>query len=122
MPHVCNAAARPRLRRRVNMDRIGPREARDLFVYYRVAVADATAFRAAVLAMQQRLAAECDVATALKRRPEPSNGEHTWMEVYSGVAADFDDRLAAAAERAGLFQWIIGSRHAEHFLDVSSCA
>ncbi|MGN6389177.1 MAG: DUF4936 family protein, partial [Burkholderiaceae bacterium] len=95
------------------MDRIGPREARDLFVYYRVAVADAAAFRAAALAMQQRLAAECGVGTTLKRRPDAANGEHTWMEVYSGVPADFDDRLSAAAERAGLFQWIIGTRHAE---------
>ena len=90
----------------------------DLYVYYQVAESDAAEFQPDVIAMQASLG----VAASLARRPEIEKGRHTWMEVYRGVPEDFTARLASAVEQAGLARHIIGGRHVEYFLEVSTCA
>lgn len=95
----------------------------DLYIYYRVRVADAEAFQAKIAAMQDNFARQYGIATALKRRPVEQDGMHTWMEVYLGVAEDFAVKLeqAVAADHQ-LSSFIDGKRHTEYFLDLSLCA
>jgi hypothetical protein len=94
----------------------------DLYIYYRVAVADATDLRAKVLTMHDNLARQHGIQTALKRRPEAQDGMHTWMEVYLDVAEGFAAELEQAVRASQLAGLIDGKRHTEHFLDLSLCA
>jgi len=94
----------------------------DLYIYYRVDCAQAQALCERVTAMQSALSLRCGVAAALKRRPEPSNGQHTWMETYHNIPDDFDARLSQAVMQSELASLIDGERHREYFLDVTSCA
>ncbi|MES2298339.1 MAG: DUF4936 family protein [Pseudomonadota bacterium] len=94
----------------------------DLYVYYRVREADAPVLQGKVRAMQAALTDQYGVAGQLKRRPEPSDGLQTWMEVYPATEPGFLDALDAAATQAGLSSYIDGARHAEVFTDVLTCA
>ncbi|MNR76217.1 hypothetical protein D3C72_68740 [compost metagenome] len=94
----------------------------DLYIYYRVAVAEAAVLRAKVLTMQDNLARLHGIRTALKRRPEEQDGKHTWMEVYLDVPAAFAAELEQAVQAQQLWSLIDGKRHTEQFLDLSLCA
>lgn len=94
----------------------------DLYIYYRVRTEDAAALQVRVTAMQQHLAAECGIASALKRRPEEKDGRQTWMEVYQAVPDGFEATLDAAVAHDGLAKLIDGPRHIEHFMDIPACA
>ncbi len=94
----------------------------DLYVYYRVQVADAAVFLTKITEMQDNLSREYGVRTALKRRPEEQDGLHTWMEVYLEVAEDFEAKLEQAVASSELPAMITGKRHVEHFLDLTLCA
>jgi hypothetical protein len=94
----------------------------DLYIYYRVRITDADAFRAKVVAMQDNLAREYGISTALKRRPAAQDGMHTWMEVYLDVAENFETKLEQAVAANRLSSLIDGNRHMEQFLDLSLCA
>ena len=100
---------------------------RELFVYYRVAAAQAAQAVAAVLAMQAQL--ECahpQLRMRLLRRPETVGGQQTWMETYATDAAatpeGIDARLQAAIESAAaaLQPWIASPRHTEVFIPCAS--
>jgi hypothetical protein len=93
----------------------------DLYVYYKVREADATALAPRVRAMQAALAREGVLVLSrvqLKRRPDSKDDMQTWMEVYPGVAEDFHGKLAQAESRAGLVQLIAGPRRTEVFVDL----
>lgn len=90
----------------------------DLYVYYRVAAAQAERLRGRVIAMQEDLARSHGVAAALKRRPEERDGRQTWMEVYAAVPPGFDAVLEQAAADAGLISQTDGERHVERFVDL----
>ncbi len=92
----------------------------DVYVYYRVASADAAQLRPRVLAMQAALASSHGVSTALKRRPEEKDEQQTWMEVYCSVPEHFISALAHASEQ--LSSHAIGERHVEIFVDIPECA
>lgn len=94
----------------------------DLYIYYRVQVADAAIFLTKVIAMQDNLARQYGIRTALKRRPAEQDGMHTWMEVYLGVVEEFAAKLEQAVAENRLSSFIDGKRHVEQFLDVSLCA
>jgi hypothetical protein len=94
----------------------------DLYVYYRVKCDDAEAFQSRLLAMQAAVSEQHGVVTALKRRPEPKDGQHTWMEVYYATPDGFERVIEEAVRQAGLADLIQGSRHTEYFLDYSACA
>lgn len=94
----------------------------DLYIYYRVAEAQAAALLPQVQAMQAALAGSHGVQVALKRRPDSKDGLQTWMEVYGAVPPAFDRALAQAVVAAGLARHISGERHTEVFVDVSPCA
>lgn len=94
----------------------------DLYVYYRVQVADAAVFLTKITEMQDNLSREYGIRTALKRRPEEQDGLHTWMEVYLEVAEDFEATLEQAVASSQLPTMIAGKRHVEHFLDLTLCA
>jgi len=94
----------------------------DLYVYYRVDCALAQVLHERVAAMQTVLTRRCGVAAALKRRPETKDGRHTWMETYLNIPAGFDAILSQAATQSGLASLIDGERHAEYFLDITTCA
>lgn len=96
---------------------------RELFVYYRVATADALAAQAQVQALHAELRAlaprlEC----RLLRRPEAAGGEQTWMETYAidpmhepgGVSAELQAEIEACAARR--VTRIAGPRHVEVFV------
>jgi hypothetical protein len=93
----------------------------DLYVYYKVAEADAAALAPRVRAMQAALAREVaglGMSVQLKRRPETKDGMQTWMEVYPGADEGFQARLIEAAAQAGLSGLIAGPRRAEVFVDL----
>lgn len=94
----------------------------DLYIYYRVSIANADILQRHATRMQAELMTRHHAAAALKRRPEPTDGMHTWMEVYANVADGFEALLSRAVSDAGLDRWIIGIRHTEYFQDVSICA
>jgi hypothetical protein len=94
----------------------------DLYVYYKVRLADAAGLAPRVRALQTDVAARLGVTGQLKRRPEERDGLQTWMEVYPRTDAarvlDFAAALSAAAETAGLADAIAGPRHFEIFIDL----
>lgn len=94
----------------------------DLYIYYRVPVADAELLQRHVTRMQTELTMRHHVAAGLKRRPQAMDGMQTWMEVYADVPAGFEASLSQAVADAGLDHWIAGVRHTEYFQDVSLCA
>lgn len=94
----------------------------DFYVYYTLARQQEPALLALVPPMQARLAAEHGITTQLKRRPEASDGLHTWMEVYAAAPDNFAELLSDAVERAGFADLHSGQRHTEIFMDVTPCA
>ena len=94
----------------------------DLYIYYRVASANAKHLCVQVTAMQADLTRENGVAAHLKRRPTEQDGQHTWMEIYTDAPADFEEKLDRAVIRAELAAITIGERHTEYFMDASTCA
>ena len=93
----------------------------DLFIYYRVPDGHAAQLAPRVQAMQASLAASLGVAGQLKRRPESTDGQQTWMEIYPATGPGFDAALAAAVHDAALSELIAGKRHTEVFTDISTC-
>lgn len=90
----------------------------DLFVYYKAQAGDATTIERHVA----RLQATLDVSASLHRRPEISDGLHTWMEIYRAIPAAFAVRLAAAVAGSELPGLIVGERHCEFFQEIATCA
>lgn len=98
----------------------------DLYIYYRVAPAQAATLHGKVKAVQTVLQARFGIAGGLKRRPGEQDGQQTWMEIYPDIAAprleEFTAALERALEDAGITSLISGARHIEQFEDVASCA
>lgn len=90
----------------------------DLYVYYRVAAADADRLRGRVITMQEGLLRSHGVASALKRRPDERDGRQTWMEIYAAVPPGFDAALEQAIADSGLISLTDGERHVERFVDL----
>ncbi len=94
---------------------------RELYVWYRVAPAQAAAARRAVLALQAELRADTPGLVArLLIRAEPGGPVQTWMESYAlpesghGIGSALE---AVIADRALIaVPFIDGERHAEAFL------
>jgi len=99
----------------------------ELFIYYRIPVAQAPAAQAAVLAFQARLRQRHPgLATRLLRRPQAQDQHQTWMEIYSldrstspnGITPSLAAEIEAEARSlAGL---IAGDRHVEVFVPCVS--
>ncbi|MCW7540620.1 DUF4936 family protein [Aquabacterium sp. A7-Y] len=91
---------------------------RRLFIYYRIASADAALALRAAGAMQDALRARHPGLQAeLWRRPQEKDGVQTWMEIYmqaEGVGPVLEAEIAAAAE--ALSPWLQGPRHTEVFV------
>jgi hypothetical protein len=91
--------------------------AREIYVYYRVAAADAAAVADQVRAMQAGLCARHPGLQArLLRRPVAATDPQTWMEVYAmpgGVSEALQGEIESAA--AALLRSIQGPRHCEVF-------
>lgn len=96
--------------------------AMELYVYYRVASADALQLKMRALEMQANLTDQYGIQAALKRRPQEEAGMHTWMEVYLSVPEGFAPVLEQAVHDADLPALIHGTRHVEYFVDSASCA
>lgn len=94
----------------------------DLYIYYRVKCEHEHTLGDRVRAMQMALTQRCGVTAALKRRPEPRDGRHTWMETYLNIPDNFDAILAQAIAQSEVASLIDGERHTEYFLDATSCA
>jgi hypothetical protein len=90
---------------------------REVYVYYRVAGADAAALAGRVRALQVDLCARHPGLHArLLRRPVAPGDVQTWMEVYAmpgGVSEDLQRAIEAAA--ASLLPSLQGPRHCEVF-------
>ena len=97
---------------------------RELYVYYRVRETDATAARAAVLAMHDglRLSQPGLIVRLLTRSGTGDDGPQTWMESYSmpGEAQGVGSGLEALIETqaAGWAHLVEGPRHVEAFHPV----
>jgi uncharacterized protein DUF4936 len=92
---------------------------RELFIYYRIPAASASAALQTVLALQARLRRRHPGLNArLLRRPETTDPQ-TWMETYAfpldagGVTPEIEAEIESAA--MGLAPFIAGARHIEVF-------
>jgi len=94
----------------------------DIYVYYRVPMANTSGLQQRVQAMQQSLAERFQIQSSLKRRPELSHDCQTWMEIYPQVPTDFAAALAEAVSTHALPALISGERHIETFVDIEACA
>ncbi|CAN5380932.1 hypothetical protein BH11PSE11_BH11PSE11_26570 [soil metagenome] len=94
----------------------------DLYIYYRVPIANIQALQERVVDMQSGITRDAGITTSLKRRRDEKDGCQTWMEVYIEVLEDFETELDFAVQNAGLMKWIAGDRHTEHFVDLPACA
>ena len=94
----------------------------DIYVYYRVPLANTSGLQQRVQAMQQSLAQRFQIQISLKRRPELSHDCQTWMEIYPQVPTDFAAALAEAVSTHALPALISGERHIETFVDIEACA
>lgn len=99
----------------------------ELFIYYRLDVADAPAAQAAVTVFQTGLRARHPWLKArLLRRPNATDGQETWMETYAADPAlnstGITPTIAAQIEQAAaaLAPWLRGVRHTEVFLACAS--
>ena len=99
----------------------------ELFIYYRLDVADAPAAQAAVAVFQAILSARYPWLRArLLRRPNATDGQETWMETYAadpalnstGITPEVTAQIELAA--AALAPWLRGVRHTELFLACAS--
>jgi hypothetical protein len=93
---------------------------RDLYIYYKVAEREAPALWPRVQALQAELARGHGLAGQLRRRPEASDGQQTWMEIYPDAPPGIEALLADAFAAAGIA--VGGPRHTEVFTDDSPCA
>ncbi|MBC7955127.1 MAG: DUF4936 family protein [Cytophagales bacterium] len=102
---------------------------RELFIYYRTTIENASVLHATALALQAELQARHPgLQTRLLRRPEAANGLHTWMETYAaplspnGISESLQGEIEIAAH-AKLASLIAGPRHTEIFAEGSDvCA
>ena len=100
-----------------------PAAAVEVYLYYRAPVASAAAVLAAFERLRAALATtQPDLSLRLLRRPEPTDGAHTWMETYrreGGVDPALEAQIEAAAGVA--FNAVpIGARHLERFIACAS--
>ncbi|MDY7579090.1 DUF4936 family protein [Herbaspirillum sp. RTI4] len=93
----------------------------DLYIYYRVGLAQTQLILEHVSAMQAELHLQSGVMGSLKRRPLERDGCQTWMEIYPNMPDNFESLLEEAAIRHQLPSLLSGERHAEHFMDISPC-
>jgi hypothetical protein len=100
---------------------------RELYVYYRVPEGDEVAAEAETQQFQSVLRARTPgLVTRLLRRPDPSGGRSTWMEVYAmdpqvepaGVSAALQAEIEHEAARH--LTRIDGERHVEVFVACAS--
>jgi hypothetical protein len=94
----------------------------DIYIYYRVHQDHADLLHERVSYVQRILGAHDGVICELKRRPDPSEGYNTWMEVYLNTPAQFIERIESAIEQAGITPLINGERHVEYFMGANPCA
>ena len=93
---------------------------RELFVYFKAPTDQEKTVRSHLQAMQNALRQNHpDLVTRLLMRPEASQGLHTWMEVYTGVAdlgsgSLVDESISRAARVLAPF--IVGTRKTEVFV------
>jgi hypothetical protein len=92
----------------------------ELYSYYQVSDAQASALLPLVRAMQAALAAAHGVGTSLKCRHDSRQGLQTWMEIYTGAGPAFGDALALAGN--GVAHLLAGPRHTEVFTEMPPCA
>jgi hypothetical protein len=95
---------------------------REIYVYYRVAAADAAVVAVQVRALQAGLcAAHRGLQARLLRRPMVQADVQTWMEVYA-IDGGVDEALQRAIESAAasLLPSLQGPRHCEVFEAFSS--
>jgi len=99
----------------------------ELFIYYRLDPADAPAAQRAVAAFQSALQARYPwLRTRLLRRPQATDGQETWMEIYAADPAmnstGITPEVAAQIEQAAavLAPFLRSARHTEVFLACAS--
>jgi hypothetical protein len=99
----------------------------ELFIYYRLDLADTSAALRAVTAFQADLQARYPWLRArVLRRPQATDGQETWMETYSadplmnstGVTPEVASQIELAA--AVLLPLLRGARHTELFVACAS--
>ncbi len=99
---------------------------RELFVYFKAPTEHETAVRSHLQAMHHALQQDHPaLVTRLLMRPEASQGLHTWMEVYTGVAdlgsdSPIDEAISRAAQVLAPF--IVGARKTEVFVVCNQLA
>ena len=94
----------------------------DIYLYYTIREADAANARARVDALQRRLAADYNITTGLRRRPETHDGLQTWMEIYPEVPQGFDSVIEQIAAEEGVTALTTNGRHVEYFMELPPCA
>lgn len=94
---------------------------RELFIYYRATIENASVLHATVSGLQAELRSRHPgLQTRLMRRPEAADGLHTWMETYAAPTHEngISDALQSEIETAALAlaPLIASARHVESFI------
>lgn len=92
----------------------------DCYIYYKSKIEHATEICRSVELLHTGLAGKLDYLPRLQRRPEPSNGLITWMEIYQDVPQDFEQILCVAVTQSGIQKLINGERRLEYFMSVQN--
>jgi len=94
----------------------------DWYVYYRARVEDAGLLQERVAAMHSHLQRATGIHCSLKKRLSEDGEQNTWMEVYLAAPDNFEMLLAQEVLAVRLGELIVGERHMEYFMDVTTCA
>ena len=99
----------------------------DCYIYYKAKEEDAKQIQVCAKQLQdlviENLSSRNDLTITppkLQRRPEASNGVHTWMEIYRDVPVQFEQIIRHAAIASGIIDLLIGERRLEYFIDAEA--
>ncbi len=94
----------------------------DCYIYYKTVQERLPQVLEQVIDIQKKLSQQVTVGMHLQRRPDATNGVHTWMEIYRQVPLDFDSILTKIVDQSKIHSMISGARHTEYFMDAMPCA
>ncbi|MBC3879989.1 DUF4936 family protein [Undibacterium sp. LX40W] len=89
----------------------------DCYVYYKAKVEH----EQEVIGCFQRLRSSLErkgISPILQRRPESKDLMYTWMEIYHDIPSNFETIIEAGVAESGVMTFVVGTRHAEHFVRV----
>jgi hypothetical protein len=90
----------------------------DCYIYYKAPIEHAKQIQDCFAYLQDHLLMLVR-KPQLQRRPEASNSLDTWMEIYRDIPGNFEEIIAEATKKSGIYKVLVGERRLEYFINVS---